>query len=94
MEDIHNQENKTEQIQNTNILGDVSKTVQKHIHNGVDAPRLNPKYFLGFPCTQVVDATVAPTFTTQDGTILFYYDATHWRVWVRINNLWKSTVLS
>lgn len=86
-----------EQQQNPQVpenTQDTVKPTQRHQHNGTDSPRLNPKYFLGFQNIQVADATVAPTYTLQNGTILFQYDSSHWVMWVRLNNLWKKVSLS
>jgi hypothetical protein len=65
-------------------------SVPYHIHNGSDAPQLNPKYFQGFPTISVPDASAAPVNPSQNGTIIFQYDSTQWYMWLRINNLWKS----
>lgn len=73
---------------------DTIKPTQRHIHNGSDSPRLNPKYFLGFINNQVVNATIAPTYTVQNGTLLFQYDGTNYYMWIRINNLWKHVALT
>lgn len=79
----------TPQINSPNL-----NQTQKHFHNGVDTPRLNPKYFLGFPITKVADATATPTLSAQNGQPIFQYDGTHFYMWIRINNLWKHVALS
>ena len=71
----------------------LDQVVKKHIHNGLDAPRLSPKYFLGFTNTNVNDATVAPTDSALNGTIRFLYDASHYYMWVRLNNSWRYVAL-
>lgn len=94
---MENELNGQPQQQNPQIPKNTQDTVQptqRHSHNGTDSPRLNPKYFLGFQTIQVADATATPTLTVTNGTILFYYDATHFYQWVRINNLWKHIALS
>lgn len=69
--------------------------VPAHIHNGVDSSQLSPdESLLGFTTVKVADATVAPIDKGLEGTIRFQYDSTHWRFWVRINNLWKSVALA
>ncbi len=90
-EDIKDPQQNPQIPQNTQ---DTVQPTQRHNHNGVNSPRLDPKYFLGFQNVQVADATVAPTYTVQNGTIIFQYDATHWRMWVRLANVWKSATLS
>lgn len=66
-----------------------------HTHNGVDAPRINPKYLLGFTVILVGTAATAPTDSASNGTLRFFYDSgSHYMGWVRINNQWKSFTLS
>ena len=77
----------------TNSQYGVTK-IPSHLHNGVDTARINPQDLLGFPCISKTTASVAPTDAPQNGTIIFQYDATHWYLWARVNNLWKSVALS
>jgi hypothetical protein len=76
----------------------------RHTHNRVDSLALDPKYFLGFPVIQVVDATVAPTDKPQNGTFRFYVDPTPvyklWAYLIYTNSsgvlvaAWKSVALT
>lgn len=66
-------------------------TTENHQHTGADAPRLNPKHFLGFP---VVESD-ALDFDTLQGTILIrktslnaYYLA------VFTDGVWRETQLT
>ena len=87
-----------QQLPVNNPLQPTPNTITFHRHNGKDAPKINAHDLLGSPTTfqtiSVTDATVAPTFKSQEGTVIFQYDATHWYMWVRINSLWKSVALS
>ena len=74
-------------------------TIPFHRHTGVDgSPKINSKNLLTSPTVfqtiSVADATVAPTYYSQEGTVLFQYDASHFVGWVKINSLWKKFTLS
>lgn len=60
-----------------------------HTHNGTDSVQLNPKDFLGFPIVSVI-----PVDTPIDGTIRIYFSGVTYKLYVRVNNLWKSTALT
>ena len=66
-----------------------------HTHNGSDSLKLNPKNFLGFPIYIVADATVAPSFTFQQGLPVFQIDnksgTPHWSLWVYLPNIKSGT---
>jgi hypothetical protein len=69
-----------------------------HKHNGADSPRIRYEDILqspeGLKTIQVASATVSPTYSSQNGTIIIQFDATHWVIWIRVNNLWKSVALT
>ena len=81
-----------------NPLQPTPNTIPFHRHNGKDAPKINAHDLLGSPTTlqtiSVASATVAPTYASQEGTVIIQYDATHWVMWVRIHSLWKSATFS
>ena len=64
-----------------------------HNHNKLNSLRIDPIDLFIFT-KQVTDATTAPTDTPLNGTVRVLYDATHWRIWIRVNKLWKYVVLS
>lgn len=72
----------------------IATPVSYHEHNGMDSPKLNPRYFLGFPQVSVSNAFTAPTDTPLDGTIRFLYDSSTYVQWVRLNGTWESSLLS
>lgn len=69
-------------------------SVDFHEHNSIDSPTLDPKYFKGFPTILVTDSTVSPTNPAKNGVIIILYDTSHWNLWIRVNNLWKTTSLA
>jgi hypothetical protein len=61
-----------------------------HIHNGKDAPKINPKDLLGFPSSLVADATVAPSDVPKEGTFRFLYDTVPVRrLWAYVGGGWR-----
>jgi hypothetical protein len=81
-----------------NPLQPTPNTIPFHRHNGKDAPKINAHDLLGSPTTlqtiSVASATVAPTYASQEGTVIIQYDTTNWVMWIRINSLWKSATFS
>lgn len=63
--------------------------VDRHEHNGVDAPRLNPKDFKGFP---VFDSV--PTHNAPNGSIVVYESGATKRLYIYINGNWRYTALT
>lgn len=63
--------------------------VPNHEHTGVDINRIDPKNLLGFPIV-----SVAPTADLPEGTIRLYRNSSTYRIYCRINNLWKYANLS
>lgn len=63
--------------------------IPNHTHNGVDCVRINPADLLGFPTVSVI-----PTDKARNGTIRVYNSGATYRLYVRINNLWKYASLT
>lgn len=63
--------------------------IPSHTHNGIDTVKLNPRDFLGFPIISAV-----PTDSALEGTIRIYSSGGTYRLYVRVNNLWKYTALT
>ena len=81
-----------------NPLQPTPNTIPFHRHNGKDAPKINAHDLLGSPTTlqtiSVADATVAPTYNSQEGTVIIQYDGTNYVEWTRINSTWKGISLT
>lgn len=61
-----------------------------HIHNGADGtPQLDPVNFLPFTVYSAV-----PTDTAPNGTFKIVYDGVNYRIYFRVNNLWKYATLT
>ena len=97
-ENISNQNNNSENISNKDTNQKINfDNFNSHKHTGLsgDGPRLDPKYFLGWPVIKVADATVKPTDAAQDGVFRFYYDTVPvYRLWARINKDWHYISLT
>lgn len=63
--------------------------IPNHVHNGTDVAKLDPVHFLGFPIISSV-----PTDSAINGTIRVYNSGATYRLYVRVNNLWKYVTLS
>jgi hypothetical protein len=63
--------------------------LSSHKHTGLDAPRLNPKYFLGFPIF-----TAAPTHNALEGTIILANESGTYKLYAFINGGWRTTTLT
>tara|TARA_R110000868_G_scaffold271022_2_gene530476 strand:+ start:4414 stop:4692 length:279 start_codon:yes stop_codon:yes gene_type:complete len=61
-----------------------------HIHNGADGtPMLDPINMLPFTVYSAV-----PTDTSPNGTFKLVYDGANYRLYYRMNNLWKYVTLT
>lgn len=60
-----------------------------HTHNGIDAPRINPKDLKSFPIF-----TSAPTHDAQEGTILLANESGTYKLYAYINGGWRSVTLT
>lgn len=61
-----------------------------HIHNGADGtPMLDPINFLPFTIYSTI-----PTDSAPNGTMKLVYDGTNYRLYFRVNNLWKYASLT
>ena len=66
--------------------------VETHTHNGIDAPKLNPKYFKGFPVYQ----TETLDFTPPQGTMVIRNktsDSTYYLA-VYLDGVWREVELT
>ena len=94
---INEQNNQTTDTENPGLISPISKTTF-HKHNGVDAPKIKLENIQGinniFQIVGVADATIAPTFIPQYSPFVIQYDSTHWRLWIRVNSLWKSAAFT
>jgi hypothetical protein len=63
--------------------------LEQHIHNGMDAPKLDPKNFKGFPVF-----TTAPTHTPQEGTILLANESGTYYLYAYIDSSWVKVELT
>ena len=63
--------------------------LEQHIHNGLDAPKIDPKNLKGFPIF-----TAAPTHTAQEGTIILANESGTYKLYAFINGGWRSEVLT
>lgn len=73
-------------MDNTTIIPP-NQTVLPHEHNGVDSPRVDGKNII-FPIT-----ATAPTDKAPNGTIRLYFTGTTYRIYARLNNVWKYKTL-
>lgn len=78
---------------NNQQLNNLEFEFKNHNHNNLNSFRINPIDLLVLN-QLVTDATIAPTDSPVNGTVRVLYDATHWRIWVRVNKLWKSVALT
>jgi len=61
-----------------------------HTHNSIDGtPQLDPSNFLPFTIYSAI-----PTDTANNGTMKIVYDGVNYRVYFRVNNLWKYVNLT
>jgi len=61
-----------------------------HIHNGNDGtPQIDPVNLLPFTVYSAV-----PTDTASNGTFKLVFDGTNYRLYYRINSLWKYVALT
>lgn len=61
-----------------------------HTHNSVDGtPRIDPDNFAPFRVYSAV-----PTDASPNGIFKLVYDGVNYRIYFRINNLWKYAILS
>lgn len=61
--------------------------IPTHTHNGTDSPRIKSGDVI--PVVRAV-----PTHDAKEGTVVLYTNATDYKIYVRINNLWKSVSLT
>ena len=62
---------------------------EQHQHNGLDAPKIDPKNLKGFPVF-----TSAPTHTAPEGTIILANESGTYKFYAYINGGWRSETLS
>ena len=62
---------------------------EQHRHNGLDAPKINPKDLMGFTVL-----TSAPTHKPQEGTILLANESGTYKLYAFINGAWRTTTLT
>jgi NADH:ubiquinone oxidoreductase subunit F (NADH-binding) len=60
-----------------------------HQHNGQDAPKLDPRNFLGY---QIF--TAAPTYAAIEGTIVLGYVGGAYKLYAYINGGWRAVTLT
>lgn len=61
-----------------------------HTHNSVDGtPQIDPVNLLPFTVYSAVPTDAAP-----NGTFKLVYDGTNYRIYFRVNNLWKYAALT
>jgi len=70
-------------------MSEIFSPLEQHRHNGLDAPRLNPKDFMGFPVF-----TSAPTHNAQEGTIILANESGTYKLYAFINGGWRTTTLT
>jgi hypothetical protein len=68
---------------------DLFSPLEQHTHNGIDAPKLDPKNFKGFPVFKS-----APTHTAQEGTILLANESGTYYLYAYINSTWTKVELT
>lgn len=72
------------------IVQNEMRKIVFHTHNGVDGtPRLDPTNFAPF----TVYSTI-PTDTSPNGTFKLVFDGANYRLYFRVNNLWKYVTLT
>lgn len=83
-------ENKNNSLNEEAVFNLVQSFLTSHQHTGIDSAKLNPANFLGFPLFRSLPTHVAP-----EGTMLLYWDGmATYRIYVRINQLWKYVNLT
>lgn len=65
-------------------IEELQNEFENHRHTGIDSPQVDSKDLKGFP----IYAT-APTHDAPEGTIVLYYAAGVWRLYIRANKTWK-----
>jgi hypothetical protein len=61
--------------------------VEQHSHNGVDSPKIKLGDLMLFSST-------VPTKPAKEGTMVLYVNSTTYRLYIRINQLWKYVALT
>jgi hypothetical protein len=62
---------------------------QFHQHTGLDSPKINPKDLEGFTIL-----TAAPTYTAQNGTIVFSDTGAVRKMHIMMNGIWRYITLT
>jgi len=74
-------------------MKEIEQQFKEHNHDGTNSYKIHPVDLLVF--TQLVtDATASPSDTPQNGTMRILTDGTNYRIWCRVNKLWKYVNLS
>lgn len=72
------------------LLFDNKNQTPYHIHNGADGtPQIDPNNLLPFTVYSAI-----PTDTSPNGTLKLVYDGSNYRLYFRVNNLWKYVTLT
>lgn len=71
------------------VLASGGRSVAPHTHDGVDAPQIDPSFFLGFPVF-----SAAPTHAASDGTIVLSDVAGTRKIHARIGGAWYSITVT
>lgn len=72
------------------LLFDNKNQTPYHIHNGADGtPQIDPINLLPFTVYSAI-----PTDTSPNGTFKLVYDGSNYRLYFRVNNLWKYVTLT
>lgn len=82
--------NKDNKITEDFIFNTVQSFLYAHKHTGIDSSKISPSDLLGFPIFRSV-----PTHSAPEGTMLLYWDGmATYRIYVRMNKLWKFVNLT